>query len=86
MADEVRVAAGAYEIGIAVPPRDKMNVQMVGQARTSTSAEVHTDIEAVGLYHKSQNLLGVPYQLNHFEKLFVVCLVEIGDVPNRCDK
>jgi hypothetical protein len=50
-------------------------MQVVRQPRTGTSAEVHTDVEAVGLYRKSKRLLGIPYQLGHFEKLSVICLV-----------
>ena len=86
MADEVRIAAGSDKVGVAVPSWDYVYVQMVGQARAGASAEVHPDIEAVRFYRKSQQLLGVPYQFCHFEKLFVVCLFEIGNVLNRCDE
>jgi hypothetical protein len=86
LADEVRIAAYPNKIGIAVPTRDYVYVHMVRQSRTGASAEIHPDIEAVGLYCKSQHFLDVPHQFCHFEKLFVVCLFEIGYVPNRCDE
>jgi hypothetical protein len=86
LAYEIRVAAGADEIGIAGPSRDNMNMQMVGQSRPCALAHVYTYIKAVRLYGKSQRLLGVSNQFCHFKKLFVICCVEIRDVPGRRDK
>ena len=82
----MRIAAYPNKIGVAVPTRDYVYVHMVRQSRTGASAEIDTDIEAVRLYCKSQHFLGVPHQFCHFEKLFVICLFEIGYVPDRCDK
>jgi hypothetical protein len=59
---------------------------MVGQSRSGASAEIDADVEAVGLNRKRKNLLGVPCQLCHFKKFFVVRLAEIVDVPDRCNE
>jgi hypothetical protein len=59
---------------------------MFGQPRTGASAEIDTDIEAVGLNRKRNNLLGVSCHFGHFKKLLVVCLTEIGNMPDRRDK
>jgi hypothetical protein len=83
LADEVCIAAGPNKIGVAVPSRDDMNVQMVRQPRAGAFAHVYTDIKAVRPYRKSQRLLGVPDKFCHFKKLFVACCVEIRDVPGR---
>lgn len=56
---------------------------MVGQSRPGASAEINADIETMRLNRKRKNLLGVSRQLCHFEKLFVGCLVEIGNMPGR---
>jgi hypothetical protein len=61
-----------------------MNMQMVGKARARASAEVHPDIESVGLYRQIKRFLGVSYKLVHFEKLFIGRLFEIGYVPQGC--
>ena len=59
---------------------------MVGQSRTGASAEIDTDIEAVGLNRKRKDLLGVSCHFGHFKKLLVVCLAEIGNMPDRRDE
>jgi hypothetical protein len=80
LADEVCIAAGSDKIGVAVPSRDNVNMQMVRQPRPGAPAEVHTYIETVRLYRKCKRLLSIPCQLCHFKKLFVAGLVEIGDM------
>jgi len=63
-----------------------VDVQMVGQSRSSAPAEIDTDIEAVGLNRKRKNLLGISCHFGHFKKLFVVRLTEIRNVPDRRDE
>ena len=86
LADEVCIAANPDKICIAIPARDNVDVHMVGQSRSGASAEIDTDIEAVGLNRKRKDLLGVSCHFGHFKKFFVVCLVEIRDVPSRRDE
>jgi len=85
LADEVCIAANPDKIGIAIPSRDNVDVHMVGQSRSGASAEIDTDIEAVGLNRKRKDLLGVSCHFGHFKKFLVVCLAEIGNMPNRRD-
>ena len=59
---------------------------MFGQPRAGASAEIDTDIEAVGLNRKRKNLLGVSCNFGHFKKLLVVCFTEIRNMPDRRDK
>jgi hypothetical protein len=63
-----------------------MNMQMLGQPRAGTLADVYTDVKTVRLYGKGQCLLGVPCQFCHFEKLVVAGCVEIRNMPDRGNK
>jgi hypothetical protein len=86
LADEIRVAAGADKVSVAVPARDNMNMQMLGQPSAGTFADVYTDVKAVRLYRKGQHLLGIPYQFGHLKKFFIGCCIKIRDVPDGGDK
>jgi hypothetical protein len=79
----VCIAANPNEIGIAVPARDNVYVHMVGQSRPGAPAEIDADIKAVGLNRKRKHLLSIPCQFGHFEKLFVIRLAEIRNMPGR---
>ena len=59
---------------------------MVGQSCSGASAEIDTDIEAVRLNRKRKDLLRVSCHFGHFKKLFVVCLTEIRNMPDRRDE
>ena len=59
---------------------------MVGQSRAGASAEIDTYIEAVRFNRKRKDLLRVSCHFGHFKKLLVVCLAEIGNMPERCDE
>jgi hypothetical protein len=85
LADEVCIAANPDKIGVAVPARDNVDVHMFGQSRSGASAEIDTDVEALGLNRKRKDLLGVSCHFGHFKKLLVVRLVEIRDMPSRRD-
>jgi len=55
LADEVGIAAGPNEVGVAIPARDYMYVQMVGQARTGAPAEVHPILKPCGFIARVSN-------------------------------
>lgn len=83
LADDIGISADVHKVGIAAPPGDDVYVEMAGQACACTSAEVHTDIEAVRVDCQRKRFLRFADELGHFEHLVVVGLVEVGDVPQR---
>jgi hypothetical protein len=59
-----------------------MNVEMVWQAGSCASAEIHTDIEAVRFYRQGEGLLRFSDKFHQFQQLFIGRLVKVGDVPD----
>ncbi len=81
LADNVGVAADAHKIGVSVPSRDEVDMQMSRQSRPGASAEVHTDVEAVRFYRQRKCLLRLPDKLAHFKQFVVRGQREIRYVP-----
>jgi hypothetical protein len=63
-----------------------VNVQVFREPRAGTFAEIYADVESVGLYRQAKKLLSIPYQLGHFEKLVIGCLVQIADMSQWCNQ
>jgi len=57
LTDNIGIAAHIHKICVSVPSWNEMDVEMLGQAGTGTSAKVHTNIEAVGFYRQGQGSL-----------------------------
>ncbi len=83
LADYLGVAAYVHEVGVTVPSRYDMDMQMARQARPGAAAEVHPDVEAVRFYRQQQSLLRFPDELCHLQQLFVGCTAEVGSVSIR---
>ena len=56
---------------------------MVWQARACASAEIHTDIEAVGFYRQRQGFLRFQDELEQLQHFFAACLFKVGDMSDR---
>ena len=61
-------------------------MQMPGESRTAASAEIQSDVEAMRFDCQRQGFLRFPDEFGHLKKFGVVCLVEVGNVPGRCDE
>ena len=83
LTDNIGIRAYAHKICVSVPSWNKMDVEMLRQAGPCASAEIHTDIEAVGFYRQGQGFLQFSDEFHHFQQLFVGRLVKVGDVSGR---
>ena len=86
LADDLGVTAYAHKIRVAVPSRDDMKMQVTGQSRTTASAEIHADIEAVGFDGQRKGFLRFPDEFGQLQHLLIGCLVEVGNMPVRCNQ
>ncbi len=83
LTDDLGVTADAHKIRVAVPSRDNMQMQVTRQTRSTASAEIHADVEAVRFDGQRQGLLRFPDELGQFQKLLIRGLVKTGNMPGR---
>ena len=75
-----------HEIGVAVPARDNVDVEMIGDARAGGAAEIDSDVESVRLHHLGQGILAAPGQFDQIAQLLLRQPVQIGRSGVRHDE
>ena len=83
LTNQLRITADAHKIGIAVPSRNNVDMQMSRQAGTGASAKIHSDIKAVRLDGLGQGLLRFSDELCHLEHLHIRGCFKIGYMTRR---
>jgi hypothetical protein len=60
LADNTGITAYVHKVCVSVPSGDDMDMEVVGQSRSATSAEIHPDIETMWFYRQQKGLLRFP--------------------------
>ena len=77
------VADHRHEVGVAIPARDDVHVQVVGDACARRAPEVHSDVEPLRVDRSAEAPRRVSGQPKEGVVLFVREPFELGLVPHR---
>ena len=77
------VADHRHEVGVAVPARHQVHVQVIGDAGAGRTAEVEPDVHALRLVGLGERGLGQPRRPGDVDQLVVVQRAERRDVAAR---
>lgn len=86
LGEDSGVAEDGHEVGVAVPARDDVEVEVAGDAGAGGFAEVDADVEAVGLEGFLEEPLGFDGGVHEACAFFVVEVFQVGDFSEGEDE
>ena len=80
-----RVPQDRHEVGVALPARHDVNVQVPGDAGARDFAQVDPDVEPIRFHHARERVLAAPRELQQIRQFFVRQPVQVRRLPVRHD-
>src|SRR5439155_301310 len=83
LVDDLHVVDHGHEVGVAVPPRHDVKVNVVGNPGPGRASDVHARVEAIGSHRLVEDADGAAHGAHEFCGLGVVKILEARFVRDR---